>query len=65
MILALYKDAKLVSLSVKECKDIEKYISIILPDDFEAGNAWSLKAFAWDDFSTMIPLAERFDRKFD
>jgi M6 family metalloprotease-like protein len=61
VILALYKDNRLINLS--ESNQGEKSASLVLPSEFESGNGWSVKAFVWDSVSSMLPLDGAFEKE--
>ncbi len=61
VILALYKDNRLINLS--ESNQDEKSASLVLPSEFESGNGWSVKAFVWDSVSSMLPLDGAFEKE--
>ncbi|NDO19181.1 hypothetical protein FMM68_05870 [Lachnospiraceae bacterium MD329] len=59
--LALYKDNRLINLSVGNRG--EKSASLVLPKEFESENGWSVKAFVWDGVSSMLPLDGAFEKE--
>ncbi len=59
--LALYKDNRLINLSVGNRG--EKSASLVLPKEFESENGWSVKAFVWDSVSSMLPLDGAFEKE--
>lgn len=59
--LALYKDNRLINLSVGNRG--EKSASLVLPSEFESGNGWSVKAFVWDSVSSMFPFDGAFEKE--
>ncbi len=59
--LALYKDNRLINLSVGNRG--EKSASLVIPNGFESGNGWSVKAFVWDSVSSMLPLDGAFEKE--
>lgn len=65
LILALYKDDRLVDVSYKECEATEKSVSITVPDDFSEENEWLVKVFAWDSLPSMIPLVNSLEVKLE
>lgn len=61
VILALYKDNRLINLS--ESNQGAKSASLVLPNEFESGNGWSVKAFVWDSVSSMFPFDGAFEKE--
>lgn len=61
VILALYKDNRLINMS--ESNQGAKSASLVLPSEFESGNGWSVKAFVWDSVSSMLPLDGAFEKE--
>lgn len=61
MISAIYNNGSLAELSVKECAETDKTMSITVPEDFSKDSVWVLKAFAWDGISSMTPIGNSFE----
>lgn len=61
MISAIYNNGSLAELSVKECAETDKTMSITVPEDFSNDSVWVLKAFAWDGISSMTPIGNSFE----
>lgn len=61
MISAIYNNGSLAELSVKECAETDKTMSITVPEDFSKDSVWVLKAFAWDGISSMKPIGNNLE----
>lgn len=61
MISAIYNNGSLAELSVKECAETDKTMSITVPEDFSNDSVWVLKAFAWDGISSMKPIGNNLE----